>query len=46
MATEEKLIDEQAIAWTIRVRDAAFDDWMRLRLGWKRMRRTLRHLSA
>lgn len=27
MATEEKLIDEQAIAWTIRVRDAAFDDW-------------------
>ena len=27
MATEEKSIDEQAVAWTIRVRDAAFDDW-------------------
>ena len=27
MATEKKLINEQAIEWTIRVRDAAFDDW-------------------
>ena len=27
MATEEKLVGEQAIAWTIRVRDSAFEDW-------------------
>ncbi len=27
MAKEDRSIDEQAIAWTIRARDAAFDDW-------------------
>ncbi len=27
MAKEDRSVDEQAISWTIRVRDPAFDDW-------------------